>query len=163
MEARISALVGSFERGRISRRELIRSLTLLVTASAATGAEAQPASLKATSVNHISYEVADYARTRDFYVGLLGLKVENDDPQQKQCQLRLPDGSFIFSRNPRGNRRPPLVDHFAVSIANWDKARVEAELKRRGLKYWPDRIFPDDSFHFTDPDGYDFQLMNDRR
>jgi catechol 2,3-dioxygenase-like lactoylglutathione lyase family enzyme len=83
--------------------------------------------------------VADYARTRDFYVGLLGLKVEKDEPEQKQGQLHLPDGSFILPRNPRGNRQPPLVDHFAVSIANWNKDRVEAELKRRGLKYWEDR------------------------
>ena len=83
--------------------------------------------------------VADYARTRDFYVGLLGLKVEKDEPEQKQGQLHLPDGSFILPRNPRGNCQPPLVDHFAVSIANWNKDRVEAELKRRGLKYWEDR------------------------
>ena len=133
MEARISELLGSFERGRISRRELMQSLSLLGTASAATGAEAQPAPFTPTGVNHISYMVSDYARTRDFYVGLLGLKVEKDDPEQKQCQLHLPDGSFLLPRHPRRNLQPPLVDPFAVSIANWDKVSVEAELKRRGL------------------------------
>jgi hypothetical protein len=95
-------------------------------------------------------------------VGLLGVKVEKDDSEQKQCQLRLPDGSFILPRNARRNLQPPLVDHFAVSIANWDKGSVEAELKRRGLKYWEDRTVPNDSFHFLDPDGYDFQLMNEK-
>ena len=34
---------------------------------------------KAIAVNHISYGVADYGWTRDFYSDLLGMKVTYDD------------------------------------------------------------------------------------
>jgi len=62
----------------------------------------------------------------------------------------------------------PKVDHFAITIADWNKDRVEDELKRRGFKkktskgfglgpmeYRPDT---DDSFHVSDPDGFDLQI-----
>jgi hypothetical protein len=72
------------------------------------------------------------------------------------------DGSYILARNPRPGVKPPLVNHFAVGIADWDKSRVEAELKRRGLRYSADADIPADSVHLRDPDGYDLQLVNDK-
>jgi hypothetical protein len=30
-----------------------------------------------------------------------------------------------------------MFDHFAIGIADWNKGRVEAELKRRNLHYTP--------------------------
>ena len=40
-------------------------------------------------------------------------------------------------------------------IDTWDKAAVEAELKRRGHTPRPDT---ENSFHITDPDGFDVQI-----
>jgi len=154
MEQVIANLVRDFESGKLSRRELIRSLTL--TATAATVATAAPAAqgngFKAVAVNHISYGVADYARTRDFYAGLLGMTVGNDDG--KQCTLGFGD-SFIVARKSREPESKPWVDHFAITIDSWDRALVEAELKRRGLEPRPDT---DDSFIVKDPDGYSLQI-----
>jgi hypothetical protein len=72
MELKIAELVQGFEHGRITRRELIRSLSLLVGASALPAvAVAQPAyRMRATGFNHVSFVVSDYARTRDFYADL---------------------------------------------------------------------------------------------
>jgi len=154
MERVIENLVRDFENGKLTRRELIRSLTL--TATAATVASAAPTpqgnGFKAVAVNHISYGVADYARTRDFYADLLGMTVKSDDG--KQCTLAFGD-SFIVARKSREPDNKPLVDHFAITIDDWDKARVEAELKRRGLELRPDT---DDSFIVKDPDGYSLQI-----
>jgi catechol 2,3-dioxygenase-like lactoylglutathione lyase family enzyme len=154
MERVIANLVRDFENGKLSRRELVRSLAL--TAAAATVASASPAAegrgFKAVGVNHISYGVADYGRTRDFYADLLGMRVANDDG--KQCDLGFGD-SFIVVRKSRDPNGKPLVDHFAITIDDWDKARVEAELKRRGLEHRPDT---DDSFIVKDPDGYSLQI-----
>jgi hypothetical protein len=71
---------------------------------------------------------------------------------------------LILPRNPYPNRpaKPPVVDHFAVSIASWDKVHVESELKRRRLEYREDPQLPNDSFHVLDPDGYDLQLVNEK-
>jgi catechol 2,3-dioxygenase-like lactoylglutathione lyase family enzyme len=105
--------------------------------------------------------VADYARTRDFYVALLGARVANDLPARAQCELHVGQ-SYILPRTARRGRKPPLVDHMAVSISDWDKPRVEGELKRRGLSFRPDANIPNDSVHVTDPDGYDLQLVNEK-
>jgi catechol 2,3-dioxygenase-like lactoylglutathione lyase family enzyme len=166
MESKIAQLVGGYESGRITRRELIRSISLLVGAAglpSVSAAQSAPHPLKATGVNHISYVVADYARTRDFYAGLLSLRVTQDQPRAKQCLLHFADGSYILPRNPtRPDQRPPVVNHFAVGIADWDKSRVEDELKRRRLSYRDDADIPADSVHLRDPDGYDLQLVNEK-
>ena len=158
MEAAIINLVNQFERGMISRRQLVQSLTLGVVAMAA-GSSARAAvqsahkGFKATSVNHISYEVADYRRTRDFYADLLGMAVSADDG--KQCYLTFGD-TAIIARNAKQPTAKPLIDHIAYTIDNWNTKDVEAELKRRGLK--PEQDY--DSFHIVDPDGYDVQIAS---
>ena len=165
METQIAGLVGAFENGRITRRELIHRLSLIIGASALPAIAAGQTGatpFKATGFNHVSFVVSDYARTRDFYAELLSLRVLKDDPKRNQCLLHLGDGSFILPKNPpRPNLIPPVVNHFAVGIADWDKPRVEAELKRRGLQYREDADIPGDSFHLSDPDGYDLQLVNE--
>ena len=148
----------------MTRRQLIQSLALTATAAAATGvasatpvAAAGDAPFKAVAVNHISYQVADYAKTRDFYAGLFGMKVSNDDG--KQCRLSFGD-NILIARN--ASSRPggkPGVDHIAYTLANWDtdksvKPAVEAELKRRGLM----SRTTEGSFHVQDPDGFEVQM-----
>jgi catechol 2,3-dioxygenase-like lactoylglutathione lyase family enzyme len=166
LEATMAELITRFESGGITRRELIQRLSLIVAASAAPeagAAQTSPRSLKANGFNHLSFVVSDYARTRDFYADLLGLKVSHDDPAAKQCYLQLANGSYLLPRNPvRRGQLPPVVNHFAVGIVDWDKPRVAAELKRRGVRYSDDRDIPADSIHVRDPDGYDLQLVNEK-
>jgi catechol 2,3-dioxygenase-like lactoylglutathione lyase family enzyme len=156
MEHIIGRLLQDFEHGKINRRQLIQSLTLAASAAGAVGAGyARPAetqTFKAVAVNHISYQVADYAKTRDFYADLLGMKVSHDDG--KQCYLSFGD-TFLLARNAPNGGTPPRVDHMAYTIETWDKNAVEAELKRRGLTPRPDT---EDSFHVKDPDGFNLQI-----
>src|SRR6266403_769400 len=116
MEHIIAKLLQDFEQGKMNRRQLIKSLALA--SAAAPIAQADNKGLKAASVNHISYEVADYAKTRDFYAGLLGMQVVHDDG--KQCSLVFFD-SFSIPRHAREGRKPPFIDHVAYTIDNWDK------------------------------------------
>ena len=154
MEQIIAKLVKDFELGKLSRRQLIQSLTVAVSAAttASTAAAAEAPAFKAVTVNHISYQVADYKKTRDFYVSLLGMQVSHDD--DRQCYLSF-GNTFLLPRNARQGTTPPRVDHIAYTIETWDKNYVEAELKRRGLSPRPDT---EDSFHVKDPDGFDLQI-----
>ena len=105
METQIDELVGGFENGHITRRDLITRLSMMMAgATIVRPAVVQTAShpFKATGFNHISFVVSDYVRTRDFYAELLSLRVADDDPKAKQCLLHLADGSFILPRNPPG-------------------------------------------------------------
>ena len=160
MEHIMAKLLQDFEQGKMNRRQLIQSLALAATAAAASAATAAAADTKvaqAVYINHVSYQVADYAKTRDFYADLFGMKVSRDDG--KQCRLSVGD-SLIIARN--ASSRPSdtaRVDHIAYTIANWDtdkKVRdaVGAELKRRGL----DVRETSGSFHIKDPDGFEVQM-----
>lgn len=154
MERLIANLLRDFEKGKMGRRELIQSLVLTATAASTAGAAPSPpgSGFKAIAVNHISYQVADYGRTRDFYVDLFGMGVTEDDGTR--CKLGFGD-SFIVARETGESDNKPLVDHFAITIDNWDKDAVEAELRRRGLEPRPDT---ENSFIVQDPDGYNLQI-----
>jgi len=153
MEHIVARLLNDFERGRLSRRQLIQSIAAAAAVSGAGAASAaEGKGFKAVTVNHISYQVADYTKTRDFYVDLLGMKVSGDNG--RQCNLSFGD-SFLLPRNARQGGKTPNVDHIAYTIENWNQADVKAELERRGLKPRPDT---ENSFHVTDPDGFNLQI-----
>ena len=155
MEHVISRLLNEFEHGKMNRRQLIQSLALAGAASVATAApvlSAEQKGFKTVAVNHISYGVVDYRQTRDFYADLLGMRVAEDNG--KQCYLAFGD-SFIVVRKTEEPDGRPYVDHIAYTIENWDKDKVEAELKRRGLDPRPDT---ENSFHVSDPDGFGIQI-----
>jgi catechol 2,3-dioxygenase-like lactoylglutathione lyase family enzyme len=153
MEQLIGKLLNDFEQGRMNRRQLIKSIAAAAAVSGAAEA-AESKGFKTIGVNHISYVSKDYAKTRDFYADLMGMKVSHDDG--KQCYLAFGD-SFLLPRNARsgGTQTPPLINHIAYTIDNWDKEKVKAELERRGLSPRPDT---ENSFHVKDPDGFDLEI-----
>src|SRR5215469_10540384 len=98
MEHFIAKLLEDFEHGKMTRRQLIQSLALAATATVTTGAVVpagdEREGFTGVAVNHISYQVADYAKTRDFYADLFGLKVVADTG--KQCRLVLNDSNTFI-------------------------------------------------------------------
>lgn len=111
-------------------------------------------------MNHISYQVADYAKTRDFYAGLLGFKVAGDTGSQ--CLMFL-NGSktYVLARNAPSGVTPPRIDHIAYTIEGWDTNHVKSELQQRGLDPQPTRHGSFDanpSFYVKDPNGFDVQI-----
>jgi catechol 2,3-dioxygenase-like lactoylglutathione lyase family enzyme len=161
MEHIISGLLQDFEQGKMTRRQLIQSLALAATAGAAVrpALAADTPVAKALSINHVSYQVADYRKTRDFYAGLFGMAVSNDDGKT-QCRLTFGD-NILIARNAgsRPGGKAGVVDHIAYTLANWDtdpkvKPAVEADLKGRGLQIRT----TEGSFHVQDPDGFEVQM-----
>jgi len=159
MEHLIAKLLQTFEQGKMTRRQLIQSLALAATAasaaSAAPTAAADSQVVKAVYLNHVGYQVADYAKSRDWYADLFAMKVVLDDG--KKANLSVGESLVIFHTRPSANT--PVVDHICFTIAGWDNDRsvrdkVEAELKRRGLEVRPTA----GSFHIKDPDGFIVQI-----
>ena len=157
MEQIVAKLVSEFERGKLSRRQLIQSLTLAVTAGSTlspvpTAAADQGKVLQAIYINHVSYQVVDYAKTRDFYAGLFGMKVVEDDGKT-QCRLLFGD-NILAIRNAASRPDKKIgVDHIAYTIANWDAEKDAnlAEINRRGLKLT-------EGTNVLDPDGFRVQF-----
>ena len=178
METVITKLLHAFEQGRMNRRELVQSLALAATgahvlaspaaAQAATPASSSAAAFRTTSLDHISYAVADYGRSRDFYADLMGWEVRSDNGES-QASLRIGDVGNIIIRNNRRPMsqsrpdRPPLtgvINHVSWRIADFDTDAVRAELERRGLNPRRDQAGGGDydSYHVLDPDGWDLQI-----
>jgi len=161
MEHIIAKLLQDFDQGKMTRRQLIKSLALTATAasavSVAPAAAADGRAFKAMYINHVSYQVADYAKTRDFYAGLLGMQVSLDDG--KQCRLSFGENTYLIARNRPAGATTTRVDHIAYTIADWDADKsvrdaLKAELKRRGLEA---RETPG-SINVNDPDGFPVQM-----
>lgn len=193
MESVIARLLSDFESGKLSRRQLVQTLALVavgspvasaVAQSIATQAASQPsaAPFKTVWLDHISYAVSDYKKSVDFYSGLMGWKVKEDDGRQAMLDLnglgtilirnaRRPDAAAPATAAPqpardttgRPARRPitGVVNHIAFGVEPWDTDAVKAELERRGLTPRIDNQGETyKSFHVTDPDGWDLQISN---
>jgi catechol 2,3-dioxygenase-like lactoylglutathione lyase family enzyme len=154
----VTGLVNQFETGKMSRRQLIEGLTIAATTAVAAPGVASAAApagkgFKATSINHLSFGVPDYAKARDFYVDLLGFEVKKDDG--KQCYMICGESSIVTRKTHAADGKT-YIDHVCYTIANWDGKAVEAELKRRGLDPKPGAN--EFSYIVKDPNGFGLQI-----
>lgn len=170
METIISQLLEQFEDGRVTRRQLIQSLAFAaVAAGGGRTATAQTAGFRTVNLDHINYLVTDYTRTREFYAGVMGMTVANDNGKDS-CEVHFGDAHGVGVRDRTmmslHNVQPSAktgVDHIAFTIDNWDTDRVKAELERRGL---PGRLAQGGaldtpnyvSLTVQDPDGLGVQI-----
>ena len=148
MEPVISDLVTRFERGTLTRRELIGALALL----AGTGATTSAATLKGASINHVSVLVTDMARSIDFYGRVFGLTLVNEDKANKIARLGA-GGKILVSL--RIEPPPGVIDHFAIGVEGFNRDAVTADLKGFGLTPADNIQF---GFHVKDPDGAVVQI-----
>lgn len=135
--------------GRMNRRQLLQGLglaasaalvgSILPRAALAVGQSggAESRVFPVTAINHLSYAATDWAKTRDFYVDLFGMRVVWDDG--KGCALEFgseaaPNGIYIRNVSKPGDK--PTINHIAYGLTDFmaHKDALKAELERRGLK-----------------------------
>lgn len=144
----IEEMLGEYERGAISRRELVAGLTALVSARAAAGSAAS--TFQAAGWNHLALRVSDVARSRDFYQKHFGMPVLSQSASS--CFLGVgPEGFLALFRGQRAE-----LDHFCIAIEHFRADAVVEELKRQGLS--PSRPSGTDRVYFRDPDGLVVQV-----
>ena len=182
METIINGLLNDFEKGRMTRRQLIQSLALAAAAAAPVAelsaqgtatipAATAPAPFKTVWLDHISYAVTDYRKSTAFYRDLMGWEIRNDNGKN-QCTMKIGDIGEIIIRNRRepdagaaGAQTPApitgVINHVSYGIDKWNTEGVKAELEKRGLQPRPDMVGDNfKSFHVKDPDGWDLQISN---
>ena len=157
MENIIESLLQSFENGKMNRRQLVRSLAVAASASSvAVPALAAGGSLPVKKIDHLSYTVTNYAKTRDFYSGLLGMKVLDDDGKR---QARLSIGNtLIVARTGSAGKPMGLIDHIGYAVDLKDKDAIFAEVKKLGYTPQPMKGSAETGVHVFDPDGFNVQL-----
>jgi catechol 2,3-dioxygenase-like lactoylglutathione lyase family enzyme len=158
MDAVIAELVNRFERGGITRRELIQGLSALVAVSSTSSPVwAQSGGLNATGIDHTSVLVTDLQRSSEFYQRVFGLRPVSEDKPNRILRLGASgNGPGATLVSLRQQKPPGLIDHFAISVENFDRDRVTAILKQHGLTPTQNIEF---GFHVKDPDGAVVQVV----
>jgi catechol 2,3-dioxygenase-like lactoylglutathione lyase family enzyme len=149
MEAIISGMLESYEKGQLSRRHLITALAAL--AGGAKSLHAEESAFKGVGLNHIAIRVTNIPRSRDFYQKLLGLPVIRQG--ETDCFLGLGSDFLTLFQN-----QSPGLDHYCIAIDNFNADAVMGSLSRAGLK--PRRPAGTDRVYFPDPDGIEVQLSS---
>jgi glyoxylase I family protein len=128
-----------------------------------------PAALELRAVHHVAIIASDYARSKHFYVELLGLKVLAENYRAARdswkLDLALPDGTqlelFSFPQPPARPSRPEAcgLRHLCFAVADVEQAKVALEAK--GVTVEPVRVdeYTGKTFtFFADPDGLPLEL-----
>jgi catechol 2,3-dioxygenase-like lactoylglutathione lyase family enzyme len=153
MDAIISGLLSRFDRGALTRRDLVQGLTMLAaTGGLASVAQAQTGGLKAAKIDHVSIQVTDLPRAVAFYQKMFGLTVVGEDKPNEIVRLGV--GRALVSlhhKSPTG-----IVDHFAIGVEKFEREGVTRQLKDLGVT--PEENL-DAGFHIKDPEGMSVQIV----
>ena len=150
MESIISNLLTRFEKGSLSRRELVQGLAMLAASGTAAAAQ-EDIDFKTADIDHVSIHVADLQRSVDFYQKMFGFSVVSQD--QPQGIIRLGNTKVLVSLNhgsPAG-----IVDHFAIGIPRFSRESATRHLTQRGATPLQGDYA---GLHVKDPDGISVQI-----
>jgi metallothiol transferase len=154
-------LVGRFEKGWISRRELVAGILALAArpSGAAQAAAGQP--IQVSGIDHVALRVSDVQRSARFYTELFGATVRSQSPSSVFLDVGGGgDWVALFGRGVASTSlgmTEPGVDHISFHSANArsaeDRMRV---LREHGLE--PSSPPGSGRVYFKDPDGVILQL-----
>jgi catechol 2,3-dioxygenase-like lactoylglutathione lyase family enzyme len=168
----LTKLLEDRELGRIDRRHFLQALGL--TTGAALGIGALPRAAAALSggaqaggagkpfpvstVNHLSISTPNYARSRDFYIDLFGMRDAWDDGVKCQVDfgsMSAPNSMYIVGQAKPGGT--PTISHYAFGVDDFWARReaLKAELDRGG--YDGVRADGEAGFMVNGPSGYQVQ------
>jgi len=135
MTNEIEQLVEEFESHKLSRRQLVMSLSAIVASAAAEAASAQapaapPVSMLAQgrSLNHASLAVTDVQKAADFYAALFNIKIVSR-PGNGGLNLGLSDGFLGVYKLAN----PGTINHICIGVDNYDPDALAAKCKQMGI------------------------------
>jgi catechol 2,3-dioxygenase-like lactoylglutathione lyase family enzyme len=155
MNDTIDSLLNGYERGALSRRDLV--LTLAALAAAPLPAAAQTPPLRARSLNHVSLIVSDMERSVAFYQKVFGLEVKST----QQGGVNLAAGDAFVGIYQGGASATPHINHFCFGLERFEPERVAAALAEHGLEAESRTRDGVTQMYCKDPDGLRVQLQDE--
>jgi glyoxylase I family protein len=150
MESIISNLLTRFEKGSLSRRDLVQGLAMLAAGGTAAAAQ-EDIDFKTADIDHVSIHVADLQRSVDFYQKMFGFTVVSQD--QPGGIIRLGNTKVLVSINNGGPAG--IIDHFAIGIPRFSRESAVRYLTQRGATPLQGDYA---GLHIKDPDGVNVQI-----
>ena len=172
MNDTIEKLLSSYERGRMTRRELVASLATLALAPIGLSAQPAPAPVAVRSLNHVSIEVKDVQRSVDFYQRVFGLKVKSREGTPGNpvaggaagiSVVNLATGNgpeFIGIYNSSAASEKGSINHFCLGVQNYEPDRVLRTLLDQGVQARMRTRGESKEIFLTDPDNISVQLTD---
>ena len=162
MIANIQQLVESFEKGGLTRRELIGALSaLLFMPRQVSSAEAL---VPASTLNHVTLSVSDRARSKKFYEEMFGFTLAaahaNGD------NMTVGKSQSFVGIYQAGAGRTPGIGHICLGVEKFDADATQKLLDARGLKTRMSVLEKDAAgrpvkqLSFLDPDNISVQLAD---
>ena len=160
----IADLLHRYESGGLTRRELVRGLTMVATGALATSASGQTAPAPIPwepLIDHMQVNSRDPRKSAEFYQKVMGLdllRVGPAGPERNCC----PDRDAFFGVGKRLilaiRKRDPVgqLDHWAMLAPGYSAQKFEAALKERGGSTTKHDL---GGQYVQDPDGVLCQLM----
>lgn len=152
-------LVERFERGALSRRELIAGLLGLGVSAPAVGAPASPRPIEVSGIDHLALRVSDVERSAHFYAEHFGATVRSRSAGAAFMDV---GAQWIALFGPGAASTgfaptPPGLDHisFQPTAGRGFEERTRA-LREHGLD--PQSPQGSGRVYFKDPDGVILQL-----
>ena len=153
MSQAIESLLTRYESGRMSRRDLVALLTAV---AAAPPLAAQPAALKAATLNHASLIVSDLDRSQAFYQRVFGMPVKST----QQGGVNLAVGDAFLGIYQGGPNATPHINHICFGIRDFDPAATVAALEAQGLPAESRTRDGVTQCYTADPDNLRIQLQD---
>jgi catechol 2,3-dioxygenase-like lactoylglutathione lyase family enzyme len=126
MNHTIDTLVSQFERGGLTRRQLVRAL-VMIAASPALAQERPVGAFRPTGIDHVQITVSDLKATQQFYEKLFGVATTSPNPTQLSLGLGS-SGNTISVRSESGPIKP--IDHFGIGVEGFSTEAALATVKR---------------------------------
>lgn len=161
MQHTIETLVRQFERGTLTRRQLVQGLLVVAASPLASSVLAQqrPAgAFRATGIDHVQITVGDVKVTQQFYEKLFGVTTKVTSPTQLSLAIGTA-GDAVSVHSEAGPIKP--IDHFGISIENFSADAALATIQRvaPGTKAQKQG----DSVFVIGPDGVRVQLVSAKK
>jgi catechol 2,3-dioxygenase-like lactoylglutathione lyase family enzyme len=150
METIISNLLARFEKGSLSRRDLVQGLAMLAAGGTAAAAQ-EGIDFKTADIDHVSIHVANLQRSVDFYQKMFGFTVVSQD--QPGGIVRLGNTKVLVSVNNGGPAG--VIDHFAIGIPRFSRESLAGYVSQRGATLLQGDYA---GLHIKDPDGVNVQI-----
>lgn len=143
-----------YEKGLMSRRQLVGNVAALLAAAAAPALAGQqetgPGLFPPANVNHVTLRVSNVRRSREFYERLLGARV-----------LQGPGGAAFLSAGDKvfiylaESPDKPGIDHFCFGV---DSFKIESAAEKLRSNSLAAEVVSGRELYTRDPDGIKVQL-----
>ena len=154
MSAAVERLVSRYEDGKMTRRDLVQALSVLVVGWTATPT-AQPSRIPVRTLDHVTLNVSDIDQSVEFYQRVFEMPVMS----RLGPDVNLAAGPSCLGLHQVDNQ-DPHIGHYCLGIEGFDPEQTLKRLADHGVR---GRVNDEETpiLVFTDPDGIIVQLQDE--